>query len=65
MCSLLKYVHAGYASEYEQDIMFYAEEGVIKNVELKENGKAQGNVENDGYQIAALTVFPHKPIIDV
>ena len=49
----------------EQDIMFYAEEGVIKNVELKENGKAQGNVENDGYQIVALTVFPHKPIIDV
>jgi hypothetical protein len=61
---LLKYVHAGYASEYEQDIMFYVDEGVIESVEIKENGKADENVANDGYQIAALTVFPHKPIAD-
>ena len=56
---LLNYVHMGYASEYEQDILLDIDGGVLTHVEIKENGKAPPDAD-DGYQVMAATIFGGK-----
>lgn len=57
---LLKYVHAGYASKYEQDLFIDVYRGLIKNIEVKINGTAEDSSAQEGYQIRALTGFGNK-----
>jgi hypothetical protein len=54
---LLNYFHMGYASQYEQDVLFLVDRGIIKNVDVRENGKAEKGTEGDGYQLAGATIF--------
>jgi len=59
---LLHYEHAGYASQYERDRLLQVEGGVIRSDEVRQNGLSDEADREDGYQISAMTVFPHKKI---
>jgi hypothetical protein len=53
----LKYVHMGYGSTFEQDLLLKIERGVVKDTRVRHNGTASENAPA-GYQVAAMTVFP-------
>jgi hypothetical protein len=53
----LKYVHQGYNSTFEQDLLLKIERGVVKDTRVRHNGTASENAP-EGYQVAAMTVFP-------
>lgn len=56
---MLEYVHAGYGSIYEQDLMIEIEHGVIVGSCTKQNRAAKTRNGSDGYDgIGAMTVFP-------
>jgi hypothetical protein len=57
---LLKYVHMGYASEYEEDLFLTFKKGVVTKTELIVNGEAMNPEAPEGYGIRAMTVFPSK-----
>jgi hypothetical protein len=56
----LKYVHMGYASTYERDMLLEIEKGILKKTFVRHNGHAEGNDGPEGYGIAAMAVFPSK-----
>ena len=51
---LLKYVHGGYASSYEQDLFIEVVRGVVVAERLVVNGVAEPDA-TEGYTIAAST----------
>ncbi len=53
---LLKYVHMGYGSTYERDIMLSVEKGVIVDTAVRLNGTADDNAPK-GYGVGAFTLF--------
>ncbi len=53
----LKYVHQGYGSTFEQDLLLNIERGVVKDTRVRHNGTASESAP-EGYQVAAMTVFP-------
>ena len=55
---LLKYVHAGYASVYERDLLLDFECGVLIDSTEKYNGVSDNPNAPEGYGVGALTVFP-------
>lgn len=57
---LLEYVHRGYASSYEEDLMINIERGVVTATDLRNNGTSDDPGATDGYVIGAMTVFPRK-----
>jgi hypothetical protein len=57
---LLEYVHGGYASTYERDLLLELERGVVKNVCVHHNGQANSENVGEGYVVAARTVFSRK-----
>lgn len=54
---LLHYLHAGYGSTYEEDLVFMIEKGVVIGKTIKVNGKSDASNAPDGYGIGAMTVF--------
>lgn len=56
---LLKYVHGGYASQYEEDIFILIKKGVVTSERIITNGQADNDSPN-GYGVAAYTRFPVK-----
>ena len=54
---LLNYVHAGYASVYEGDLILQIERGVVVSGRVLHNGKAPKGSGPEGYRIDALTTF--------
>ena len=44
---LLEYVHAGYASKYQADLLLQIEKGVLVSSELRRNGPADESIEVD------------------
>lgn len=54
---LLKYVHAGYASVYERDLLLDFERGVLVASTEKHNGVSDNPDAPEGYGVGALTVF--------
>ena len=54
---LLNYVHAGYASVYERDLILNIERGVVVRETVRRNGKAPKGAGPEGYRIDALTIF--------
>lgn len=54
--ALLDYVHMGYGSTYERDLLIRIARGLVKDVRVRENGRAAANAPN-GYAIGAATFF--------
>jgi hypothetical protein len=56
---LLEYVHGGYASTYERDVLLTLKNGVVISQEIRVNG--QGDEDSpEGYRIAAMTTWPSR-----
>ena len=55
---ILEYVHMGYASTYESDLMIDFEKGVVISTEVIQNGESTEDSTSEGYGIGAMTVFP-------
>ena len=54
----LEYVHMGYGSTFERDLLLDLERGVVKNTRVRHNGKAESEIAPEGYEVGAMTVFP-------
>lgn len=52
----LKYEHAGFASQYERDLLLKFHRGILTETSVRVNGKADPNAP-EGYSIAAYTTF--------
>jgi hypothetical protein len=52
----LEYVHMGYASTYERDVLLTLQNGVVVAKEVRVNGKGEDNAP-DGYGMGAMTTF--------
>lgn len=57
---ILRYVHMGYGSVYEEDLLLHIDRGVLTRREVRVNGKAEANAPR-GCGPAAFTIFPAKP----
>jgi hypothetical protein len=54
----LEYVHGGYASIYERDLLLDVERGVVVDSRVHHNGIAQSDSAPEGYGIGGMTVLP-------
>jgi hypothetical protein len=54
----LEYVHMGYGSTFERDLLLEIERGVVVSTRVHENGVAESEDAPEGYGISAMTVFP-------
>ncbi len=59
---LLKYIHAGYASIYERDLLLDFERGVLVASTEKHNGVSDTPDAPEGYGVGAFTVFPRPAV---
>jgi len=57
---MLDYVHMGYGSTYERDLLLTIERGVVTESTVRENGISEDADAPDGYGVGAMTVFPRK-----
>lgn len=48
----IEYVHAGFASEFERDLLIQVERGVVTNTSIRHNGEAPEDAP-DSYRVAA------------
>jgi len=55
---LLDYVHGGYGSTYEDDLLISVEKGVVTRSAVRHNGKSDDPDAVEGYGIGAMTIFP-------
>ncbi len=56
---LLKYIHAGFASIYERELILHVEQGVVTAEEVRQNGLAPSEASGpEGYRVAGYTMFP-------
>lgn len=53
----LEYVHMGYASTYERDVLLTLQNGVVLAKEVRLNGEAEDGAP-EGYSIGAMTTWP-------
>jgi len=56
----LEYVHMGYGSKYERDLLIEIENGFILNSETRKNGVSSNKCSPEGYGVAAFTIFGKK-----
>jgi len=56
----LEYVHMGYGSTYERDLFLVLERGVVQNTRVRQNGAAESDSAQDGYEAGVMTVFPRR-----
>lgn len=54
---LLNYVHGGYASTYESDLLISVKNGVVTKTDVRRNGISDDADAKDGHQVAAMTTF--------
>ena len=54
---LLKYVHMGYGSTYEEDLLIAIEKGVVVSTNIRRNGTSDRPDAPEGYGIGAMTVL--------
>ena len=54
----LRYVHMGFGSTYERDLLLQLESGVVVATRVKHYGLAETDGTSNGYEVGALTVFP-------
>lgn len=53
----LEYVHMGYGSKYERDLLLKLRNGVVVGQEVRINGQAADDAP-EGYGVGAMTVWP-------
>jgi hypothetical protein len=53
----LEYVHMGYASTYERDVLLTLQNGVVLTKKIRLNGEAEDDAP-EGYSIGAMTTWP-------
>ncbi len=54
----IEYVHMGYGSTFERDILLKIDKGLITGTSIQNNGAADSKNAPEGYGVAAMTVFP-------
>ena len=54
---MIEYIHMGYASTYERDLMIQIEKGVVTGTHVRNNGTSENSSAPEGYGIGAMTVF--------
>jgi hypothetical protein len=54
----LKYVHMGFDSVFERDLLLDVERGVVVSTRVRHNGIALSKSAPEGYGVGAMTVFP-------
>jgi len=57
---MLEYVHMGYGSTYERDLLLEFEKGVLTSRRIKVNGVSEDENTSEGYSVGAMTVFPRE-----
>jgi hypothetical protein len=53
----LQYVHMGYGSTYERDLLLEIERGVVVASRVQHNGTAGSEGDGEGYQTGGMTLF--------
>ena len=53
----IEYVHMGYGSTYEKDILLDIENGVVVKIDIRINGTVEDENAPEGYGVAALTML--------
>jgi hypothetical protein len=56
----LKYVHMGYASTFEYDLLLDFERGLVVGSRLRHNGVAASAGAPEGYAVGAMTLLPRR-----
>ena len=54
---MLEYVHMGYGSKYEQDLLIDVEKGVVVKTHIMDNGISDKVSGSEGYAVGAFTLF--------
>jgi hypothetical protein len=54
----LKYVHSGYSSTFEQDLLLEIDQGVVVSTRTRHNGISDSENAPSSYGVGAMTVFP-------
>ena len=54
---LLKYVHQGYGSTYEEDLLIAIQKGVVVSTNVRRNGTSDTPDAPEGYSIGGMTVL--------
>lgn len=54
---LIEYVHMGFSSTYERDLLIEVEQGLVLGTRVRDNGTAGPDHAAEGYKIGAVTVF--------
>lgn len=54
---MLEYIHMGYGSTYERDLLLEFKKGVLTSRRVKVNGVAEDESASEGYSVGAMTVF--------
>ena len=54
----LKYVHSGYRSTFEKDLLIEIDQGVVISTRIRHNGISELDNVPSGYGVGAMTVFP-------
>lgn len=57
---MLEYVHMGYGSTYERDLLLEFKKGILTSRLVKVNGVSKDEKASEGYGIGAMTVFPRE-----
>jgi|CryBogDrversion2_7_1035282.scaffolds.fasta_scaffold24592_2 hypothetical protein len=57
---ILNYVHMGYGSTYERDLLITIADGVVTRSTVQENGVSDDPAAKEGYSIGAMTNFGNK-----
>jgi hypothetical protein len=54
---ILRYIHGGYGSTYEDDLFITIDKGVVTQTAVQHNGTADDSNSAEGYQVGAMYVF--------
>ena len=54
---LLEYVHQGYGSTYEEDLLIAIRKGVVVSTNVRRNGTSDRPDAPEGYSIGGMTVL--------
>jgi len=54
----LEYVHMGYGSIFERDLLLDVERGVVVTTQVRQNGVADSEGAPEDYEVRTMTVFP-------
>ena len=54
----LQYLHMGYSSTFEQDLLLEIDQGVVTSTRVRNNGISASENAPNSYGVGAMTVFP-------